>query len=302
MLTVHEQEINEIKKVSIRYDNSTRTYYFFYHRTDILSTTLILSYDLNQNQWNIDTIEYNNVFEKNLNDLFNDKKISFEEQVRYIIDYLDNYFINQLQQQQQQQQQNIKTNMNHHNIYSLSWFRHLRSIRGWAMFAEQSAVLQRYSAPEKSTSMDNNEEIISVKALAESFYSNDLYRNDTKTFTSLSEYSNEPIQNQISNKLPAITELWLDVFTQKMNNFRKKIGGHIEEEKLKNLAEKFIASFNGTFQCNVGHKYQIRYDDQTWYFTVVKVEFFTQKNSETTKIPKTKIVFVIDGIPHYVRG
>lgn len=48
-------------------------------------------------------------------------------------------------------------------------------------------VLQRYSAPEQSTYMDNNEQIVSVKALANSYYSDDIYRNRTKTFT----YSNE---------------------------------------------------------------------------------------------------------------
>ncbi|CAF3994621.1 unnamed protein product, partial [Rotaria sp. Silwood1] len=60
---------------------------------DILSSTLILSYDLNQNKWTIDTIEYNYIFKNYLNDLFNENNnISFEEQIQYIINYLDSYF------------------------------------------------------------------------------------------------------------------------------------------------------------------------------------------------------------------
>ncbi|CAF1253530.1 unnamed protein product [Rotaria sp. Silwood1] len=298
MLALHDQEIYKTRKISIRYDNSTRIYYLFYHRIDILSSTLILSYDLNQNKWTIDTIEYNYIFKNYLNDLFNENNnISFEEQIQYIINYLDSYFLNQLQEQM------IKINMNDHNIYSLSWFRRLRGIRRWVsqnILTEQSAILQRYSAPEKFISMNNNEEIISVKALAESFYTNNLYR--TKTFTSLLEYSKEYIQIQNSNKPSAITELWLNVNTQKINNFRNKIGSYIEEEKLKNLAEKFIIYFNGTFQCNIGHQYQLEYDDQIWHFIVSKVEFLTKNDTQTTKTPKTKIIFVIDGIPHYVRG
>lgn len=39
-----------------------------------------------------------------------------------------------------------------------------------------------------------------------------------------------------------------------MADFRKKIGNHIGEEKLKELAEKFVTYFSGTFQCNVGHQ------------------------------------------------
>ncbi|CAF3997833.1 unnamed protein product, partial [Rotaria sp. Silwood1] len=146
MLALHDQEIYKTRKISIRYDNSTRIYYLFYHRIDILSSTLILSYDLNQNKWTIDTIEYNYIFKNYLNDLFNENNnISFEEQIQYIINYLDSYFLNQLQEQM------IKINMNDYNIYSLSWFRRLRGIRRWVsqnILTEQSAILQRYSAPE----------------------------------------------------------------------------------------------------------------------------------------------------------
>jgi len=92
MLAIHENEINENKKVSIRYDTSSRTYYCFYRRTDNMSSELILSYDLNEGKWSVDTIEYKNILEKKLNDLFNDEHIPFEEQLRYVIDYLDTYF------------------------------------------------------------------------------------------------------------------------------------------------------------------------------------------------------------------
>jgi len=92
MLAVHENEISETKKVSIRYDKSTRTYYCFYHIIDNLPSELILSYEINQGKWIVDTIEYKNIFEKKLNELFNDKNIPFEEQIPYVIDYLDTYF------------------------------------------------------------------------------------------------------------------------------------------------------------------------------------------------------------------
>jgi len=92
MLAVHENEICASKKFSIRYDNSTRTYYCFYHKTDNLSSELILSYELNEGKWIVDTIEYKKIFEKNLNELFNEKNIPFEEQIPYVIDYLDTYF------------------------------------------------------------------------------------------------------------------------------------------------------------------------------------------------------------------
>ena len=85
-------KINENKKVSIRYDKSSRTYYCFYHRTDNISSELILSYDLNEGKWSVDTSEYKDILEKQLNDLFNDEYIPFEEQLRYVIDHLDTYF------------------------------------------------------------------------------------------------------------------------------------------------------------------------------------------------------------------
>jgi len=92
MFAVHENEISESKKVSIRYDASSRTYYCFYHKKDNLLSELILSYDVNEGKWIVDTIEYKNIFEKKLNELFNDKTIPFEEQIRHVIDYLDTYF------------------------------------------------------------------------------------------------------------------------------------------------------------------------------------------------------------------
>jgi hypothetical protein len=91
-------------------------------------------------------------------------------------------------------------------------------------------VLQRYSAPEKSTRIDNNDQIISVKTLAESFYTDNIPRNRTKTFTSTLEYPNETVQIRLvliidlikliysiyrtRNKAPPISEIWLTVITQ----------------------------------------------------------------------------------------
>ena len=92
MLATHEKETHKVKKVSIRYDSTTRTYYCFYNRTDDFSSELILSYDLNECKWNVDTYEFKNIFEIKLNKLYNDKNIPFEEQIRHVINYLDTYF------------------------------------------------------------------------------------------------------------------------------------------------------------------------------------------------------------------
>jgi hypothetical protein len=92
MSGLYEKEINEFKKVSIRYDNSSRTYYCFYHRTDNSIFDLTLSYDLNVRKWIVETYEYKHLFETKLNELFHEDQIPFEEQVRYVIDYLDSYF------------------------------------------------------------------------------------------------------------------------------------------------------------------------------------------------------------------
>lgn len=92
MLAIHENEIIGSKKVSIRYDKSTRTYYCFYHRKDDLSLELILSYEIDEDKWIVDTVEFKDILEKKLNELFNKEKIPFEEQIPYIIDYLDTYF------------------------------------------------------------------------------------------------------------------------------------------------------------------------------------------------------------------
>ena len=54
-------------------------------------------------------------------------------------------------------------------------------------------VLQRYSAPAKSTSEKSQEQIISVKNLAESFYKDEINRPRTKTFASPLEYEDKPI-------------------------------------------------------------------------------------------------------------
>jgi len=45
--------------------------------------------------------------------------------------------------------------------------------------------------------MDTNNQIISVKRLAESFYADDICRNRTNTFSSTLEYSNEPVQTRL---------------------------------------------------------------------------------------------------------
>ncbi|CAF1967248.1 unnamed protein product [Rotaria magnacalcarata] len=255
MLALYEEEINETKKFSVRYDNPTQTYYVFYYGTDASLSDLILSYDLHNKQWNVDTSEHNKLFGKNLNDFFYNTNLSFEEQVRYIINYLDNYFI------YQSKLRNTAKDINHHNTYTSSWLQRLRGMRRWAsqdMIKEPAAVLQRYSAPEKSTSVNNNVEIISVKALAESYYTDDFNRNRTNTFTTLLQHSSELNQKQKTNKPSPIAELWLNAMTKQTSDFPKKIGNHVEEEKFKNLTEKFITHFAGTFQCNVGQQESVK--------------------------------------------
>lgn len=59
------------------------------------------------------------------------------------------------------------------------------------------SVVQRYSAPEQtSSSTRNNVEIISVKALEETFNTDEFHRNRTPTFIDLSLYANELGQTQ----------------------------------------------------------------------------------------------------------
>ena len=92
MLALYENEIQANRRVTIQFEKKSQTYYCFYHRIDDLCSQLILSYDLNQNQWNIDTMEFKSTFEKAINDLFKSERIPFEEQLRYVINYLDTYF------------------------------------------------------------------------------------------------------------------------------------------------------------------------------------------------------------------
>ena len=92
MLALYGNEIQANRKVTIRFEKKLQAYYCFYHRNDDLCSELILSYDLNQNKWNVDTMEFKTTFEKALNDLFKSERIPFEEQLRYVINYLDTYF------------------------------------------------------------------------------------------------------------------------------------------------------------------------------------------------------------------
>lgn len=89
---LNEYRMSELKKVSLRYDDASETYYCFYHQTTPLASELILSYDVKQSQWNVDTMEYKIILEDKLSQLFHEKNRSFEEQLPYVIDYLDTYF------------------------------------------------------------------------------------------------------------------------------------------------------------------------------------------------------------------
>ncbi|CAF0726775.1 unnamed protein product [Adineta steineri] len=188
---------------------------------------------------------------------------------------------------------------------SFSWFRRLRNARRWSsqnVLTDSPAELQRYSAPEKSTKENNKEQILSVKTLAESFDTNNIHRTRTKTSSSSLQYPNEYNETQVLNKAPSISEIWLNVSLHGTNEKQENSTNHISEHLLKKLAEKFVKYFGGTFQCNVGHQCQLEYDGQVWHFIVLKFEFLTNQTCEPMKIPKTKIVFLIDGVPYYVRG
>lgn len=92
MLTLNENKLNKTSKVSIRYDYRTKTYYLFYYQANDLSCELIFSYDREQKKWMVDTTEHKILFEEDLQNLFYKKKLSFEEQVRTITDYLNTFF------------------------------------------------------------------------------------------------------------------------------------------------------------------------------------------------------------------
>ncbi|CAF0824141.1 unnamed protein product [Adineta ricciae] len=299
MLALYENEIQANRRVTIRFEKKIQTYYCFYHRTDDLHSHLILSYDLNKNQWNVDTMEFKTTFEKAINDLFKSERIPFEEQLRYVINYLDTYF------HDLSQSEKMTLNLGLPRSYSLPWFRRLRDIRRWSsqdVLTEQPALLQRYSAPEKPSEAKIDEQILSVKGLSRSFHADNDCRYRTKTFASSLEYPNESNQTRILSKAPAISEIWLNVCVEGMDGSKENIEKYTSEEKLKKLAEKFVTYFGGTFQCNIGQNYQLEYDGRMWNFIVHKYEFCTHKTDQNTKAPKSKIIFLIHDIPHYVRG
>jgi hypothetical protein len=78
--------------------------------------------------------------------------------------------------------------------------------------------------------MDKNEQIMSVKGLAKSFYADEYSRPRTKSITSILQYPNERDQTRLvsiinliiliyfifrlPSKAPPITEVWLNVTTQ----------------------------------------------------------------------------------------
>lgn len=95
MLAIQENEIISSKKVSIRYDEPTQTYYCFYNRSDNSGIELILSYDVQENKWIVESTEYKSILEVQINELFNEENIPFEEQIPFVIEYLDTYFGNE---------------------------------------------------------------------------------------------------------------------------------------------------------------------------------------------------------------
>jgi hypothetical protein len=93
MLTTNDYYVNDLRHVSIRYDQSSRTYFCFYRRTDHVPTiSLTLSYDLNEQKWTIEHEQYRPVFEQFAIELEQYSACRFDEQIRHIIDYFDAYF------------------------------------------------------------------------------------------------------------------------------------------------------------------------------------------------------------------
>lgn len=92
MISTSEYEINELRQVSVRYDQKSETYFCFYRRMDDTTIQLTLSYTLNERRWAVETNEFCETIEKPLNDVVNDLNLPFEEQIRHVVRYLDQYF------------------------------------------------------------------------------------------------------------------------------------------------------------------------------------------------------------------
>lgn len=85
-------EIDELRQVSVRFDQESDTYFCFYRRIDDVSINLTLSYSLNEKRWLVETEEFQKSMEEPLNNLVQDLHLPFEEQIRHVIRYLDHYF------------------------------------------------------------------------------------------------------------------------------------------------------------------------------------------------------------------
>lgn len=84
--------MTDLKKVSLRYDQSSETHYCFYHQATDRAAEVILSYEVKKCRWIVDTLEYKTILEDKLNQLLEENHRTFEEQLPYVIDYLDTYF------------------------------------------------------------------------------------------------------------------------------------------------------------------------------------------------------------------
>ena len=92
MPSLSKDERYQLRDISLRFDPSSNTYYCFYRRTDDRTMEITLSFDLTERQWLVETLHYKSSLERNLNDLFHNATVPFEEQIRYVIHYLDTYF------------------------------------------------------------------------------------------------------------------------------------------------------------------------------------------------------------------
>ena len=92
MISASDYEINELRQVSVRYDQASETYFCFYRRMDDVTINLTLSYSLKEQRWAVESNEFRSTTEKPLNDVVEDLQLPFEEQIRHVIRYLDQHF------------------------------------------------------------------------------------------------------------------------------------------------------------------------------------------------------------------
>ena len=76
-----DSEDDRFQPVSVRFDESSRTYFCFYRSNEEETIPLAFSFDLNEKKWSIDSGEFRGV---SLNEIV-DSNLSFEQQIQQIV-------------------------------------------------------------------------------------------------------------------------------------------------------------------------------------------------------------------------